>query len=224
MLWYHIQLEENDSSTKSSKNGSDERSMASNRSLTSVKLKLGGFVGAVDPEQDITLDFTKAPKAYNIEPETPEEDDVDADERPVQRWPFREALASREKILVENARRFTTGWEPRSWDMLPTRAIVVPICVESDEAVPYGVLVIGLNPRSPFDDDYQAFVHYIGLQIYSGIIQMKADQVQRLEERAEEAEHRRSVAEEDRRQQELLVSVAFGWSSCRRLIRARRSM
>jgi hypothetical protein len=84
---------------------------------------------------------------------------------------------------------------------------VLPICVESDEAVPYGVLILGVNPRCPFNEEYQAFMHSIALQIYGGIIQMKADQIQRLEERAEEAEHRRCIAEEERRQQELLVST-----------------
>ncbi len=207
MMWYHVQLEENNSSTKGSKTASeDERSMASSRTPTIVRLRLGGSVGAIDPEQDFSIEFSKEGKAYNLMPDTPGEEDDDEDLPSLRRWPFREALACRQKMIVEDCRPFVKGWTPRSWGVLPSKAVVIPICVESDEAVPYGVLVIGLNPRCPFDEDYQAFAHSVSLQIYAGIIQMKADQIQRLEERADEAEHRRSIAEEERRQQELLVS------------------
>jgi hypothetical protein len=181
--------------------------MASSRSATTVKLRLGGSVGANDPEKELTLEFNKACKAYNLMPETPG-DEGDDDEPPaIRSWPFRDALASRQKVVVNDCRPYTKGWTPRSWDILPSKAVVLPICVESDEAVPYGVLILGVNPRCPFNEEYQAFMHSIALQIYGGIIQMKADQIQRLEERAEEAEHRRCIAEEERRQQELLVST-----------------
>jgi hypothetical protein len=208
MMWYHVQPEENTLSTKSSKAMSeDDRNTSSSLTPTTVLLRLGGSVGAIDPEQQFSMTFNKEGKAYNLMPDTPGNDDYDEDMLPrLMVWPFKEALATRQKVVVDDCRTFVKGWTPRSWNVLPNKAVVIPICVESDDAVPYGVLVIGLNPRCPFNDDYQAFVHSVSLQIYAGIIQMKADQIQRLEERAEEAEYRRSIAEEERRQQELLVS------------------
>jgi hypothetical protein len=77
-------------------------------------------------------------------------------------FPVAEAVARRRPILVEHCSELVKGFELRSWDELPTRALVIPIKdLEETEDEKKGelksqmVLIVGLNARRPFDDEYR---------------------------------------------------------------------
>ncbi|WRT68535.1 uncharacterized protein IL334_005512 [Kwoniella shivajii] len=76
----------------------------------------------------------------------------------LKQWPIREALASNRLVMVENCQSMIDGFPLRVWDELPTSAVVVPIANDSDEGIPSAVLIIGLNVRRFYDDDYEAFI------------------------------------------------------------------
>ncbi|WVQ95095.1 hypothetical protein IAU59_002189 [Kwoniella sp. CBS 9459] len=95
-------------------------------------------------------------------------------------WPIKEALSSNRLVLVEDCSSIIDGYPIRVWDELPTAAIVVPITNESDDGLPSAVLVLGLNIRRPFDDDYESFI------LASGIAAVRSYEAerQRIEELA----------------------------------------
>jgi hypothetical protein len=60
---------------------------------------------------------------------------------------------------VENCSELIEGYDIKVWDELPNAAVVIPIANDSDDGVPTAVMVVGLNIRRPFDDDYESFLH-----------------------------------------------------------------
>lgn len=73
-------------------------------------------------------------------------------------WPIREALQCKRLILVEDISILIKDYPIRVWDELPNAAIVVPISSDSEEGIPSAVLVLGLNIRRPFDEEYESFI------------------------------------------------------------------
>ncbi|AFR96575.2 hypothetical protein C343_04702 [Cryptococcus neoformans C23] len=95
-------------------------------------------------------------------------------------WPIREALQCKRLILVENVAGLIKDYPIRVWDELPNAAIVVPIRSDSEEGIPSAVLVLGLNIRRPFDEDYESFIHVLRLQLASGIAAVRSYEAERL--------------------------------------------
>jgi hypothetical protein len=78
-------------------------------------------------------------------------------------WPIAEAVASRRAVLVPRLpAEVAETLSRRAWGDLPRQAIVVPIWayegVNSNAALPQAVLVLGVNPRRPYDKDYEEWV------------------------------------------------------------------
>ncbi|WVQ68391.1 uncharacterized protein L199_006599 [Kwoniella botswanensis] len=78
-------------------------------------------------------------------------------------WPIREALSSNRLVMVENCEGLIHDFPIRVWDELPTAAVVIPIANESNAGVPSAVLILGLNLRRPFDEDYESFILASGI-------------------------------------------------------------
>ncbi|OCF32740.1 hypothetical protein I316_05661 [Kwoniella heveanensis BCC8398] len=120
--------------------------------------------------------------------------DEDGPQINMESWPIKEALTSNRLVLVEDCSSMIEGYSIRVWDELPTAAVVVPITNESDDGVPSAVLVLGLNIRRPFDDDYDdhfdrlmiSWVCRLRLQLASGIAAVRSYEAerQRIEELA----------------------------------------
>lgn len=57
----------------------------------------------------------------------------------------------------------------RAWDDIPRQAVLVPIwAYEGDiskTAVPQAVLVLGINPRRPYDRDYEEWIDLIRISL-----------------------------------------------------------
>ncbi len=84
-------------------------------------------------------------------------------------WPFGEALARGELVLVEDlSTRFGAALPGGAWQFPPRHAAVVPV-TPSGETTRSGVLVVGLNPCRLFGERYRAFLDLVAGQIGQAI-------------------------------------------------------
>ncbi|WWC63422.1 uncharacterized protein I303_106024 [Kwoniella dejecticola CBS 10117] len=106
--------------------------------------------------------------------------EADEDEESMKIWPIKEALLKNRLVMVENCESMIAGFPIRVWDELPNAAVVVPIANESDDGVPSAVMILGLNLKRPFDEDYESFILASGI---AAVRSYEAEQ-QRVEELA----------------------------------------
>ncbi|ORX86570.1 hypothetical protein K493DRAFT_291249 [Basidiobolus meristosporus CBS 931.73] len=94
------------------------------------------------------------------------------------------AYESKQSVKVELGEWF--GEVPiRGWDAAATQAIVSPIMGSNKDGV-LGVIVMGLNPRREYDENYETFVDLVCRQTRSAIINISAyeEEVRRFKELA----------------------------------------
>nr|XP_019011586.1 uncharacterized protein I206_03688 [Kwoniella pini CBS 10737]OCF50367.1 hypothetical protein I206_03688 [Kwoniella pini CBS 10737] len=107
----------------------------------------------------------------------------DIEEEDPKTWPIKEALLTNRLVMVENCESLISGYPIRVWDELPTAAVVIPISNESNDGVPSAVLILGLNIRRPFDEDYESFILIIfrrlRVQLASGIAAVRSYEAER---------------------------------------------
>jgi signal transduction histidine kinase/DNA-binding NarL/FixJ family response regulator len=89
-------------------------------------------------------------------------------------WPIQRAIASRQCVIVQDCREIIKDYPLREWDELPISAIVIPICSDLSHEIPESVLILGLNVRRPFDEDYDSWVHVIRSHLASSLTSVKA--------------------------------------------------
>jgi signal transduction histidine kinase/DNA-binding NarL/FixJ family response regulator len=89
-------------------------------------------------------------------------------------WPIQRALVSRQSVIVQDCRELIKNYPLRAWDELPVAAIVIPICSDSTNDIPESVVILGLNVRRPFDEDYDSWVHVIRSHLASSHTSVKA--------------------------------------------------
>jgi hypothetical protein len=64
------------------------------------------------------------------------------------------------------------GFEIRGWGEHAREAVVVPITVD-DADLPVALLVMGLNSRRPYDEDYEAWIELTRLSLNSLLTAVK---------------------------------------------------
>lgn len=73
-------------------------------------------------------------------------------------WPFTEALATRRPVHVPSLPDYAIeGFEVRGWGEHAREAVVIPVVVD-DSDIPVAVLVVGLNSRRSYDEDYAKWI------------------------------------------------------------------
>ncbi|HEU4586796.1 MAG TPA: ATP-binding protein [Gemmatimonadaceae bacterium] len=82
-------------------------------------------------------------------------------------WPA--ASGARELILVEGVERDFGEISSRVWPEHVQAAVLLPINPSGEHGTPDALLVMGLNPRRAFDDDYRDFVGLVAGQIGAAI-------------------------------------------------------
>lgn len=103
-------------------------------------------------------------------------------------WPIRQAFLTNEAIIVDNCSDLVQGFEVRGFDELPSRAIVVPSESDGEDGTSRRmVLVLGLNPRGLFDDNYSEWLRLLRSSLVSGLsaVVNQESQVRRAEELAQ---------------------------------------
>ena len=76
-------------------------------------------------------------------------------------WPIDVALSTRHCVIVEDCSALIGGIPIRQWDHLPESAVIIPIGSTSSLEPPRAVLILGLNIRSPMNDDYQDWLESV---------------------------------------------------------------
>ncbi|KAL7343672.1 CnHHK4 protein [Rhodotorula toruloides] len=84
-------------------------------------------------------------------------------------WPFVEVLQSHQPIFISELGQRSQGFERRGWPDDVHRAVVIPIRVEG-AAVPKAILVVGLNPRRPWNSVYAVFLNLITRTLSTGLL------------------------------------------------------
>lgn len=96
-------------------------------------------------------------------------------------WPFGEALSSRKPVFIPKLVRVslyyassdeirtslgdrTEGFDIRGWDEAARAAVCIPIHSETDSDA-QSVLIVGLNPRRPWSEQYAQFLQLLSRQI-----------------------------------------------------------
>ncbi|KAJ9118339.1 hypothetical protein QFC22_004255 [Naganishia vaughanmartiniae] len=204
-ILYHVAQEDVTVDTPSKPmNMTDERLSTSGSRNTPIQLKLsyGGSVGCQAGHPHVPLETSvsirRSPRALGgLDPartssptmsmisaiSTPNEDEEMKTVK-AENWPFKEVLQSRKPYVIEDCTDLVQGFDIRSWDALPTKACAVPICNESSSDVPSAILIVGLNLRRDYDEDYANWLHQLRLQLYGGLLQVRSQEAER--ERAAE--------------------------------------
>lgn len=91
-------------------------------------------------------------------------------------WPFKEACTKQTPVFVEELGRRGDGREKRGWEEPVRNAVVIPILEEdgSGSVTVKSVIVVGLNPRRPWDDVYATFLNLLARQLSSGLSQAQS--------------------------------------------------
>ncbi|OLL26091.1 Hybrid signal transduction histidine kinase K [Neolecta irregularis DAH-3] len=88
-------------------------------------------------------------------------------------------------VLFENVEEFCAGSDQcrRGWDIPVQRAVIYPIFANEGDR-PSGMLMMGLNPRRPFDEVYQIFLELLSRQLATGMgrVQLFEEDVKRVNE------------------------------------------
>ncbi|BGP26767.1 multi-sensor hybrid histidine kinase [Rhodotorula toruloides] len=84
-------------------------------------------------------------------------------------WPFVEVLQSHQPIFISELGQRSQGFEHRGWPDDVHRAVVIPIRVEGS-SVPKAVLIVGLNPRRPWNSVYAVFLNLITRTLSTGLL------------------------------------------------------
>ena len=201
---YHVNRdgEETEMAKATSITDDDRSAQSSRQAQWRLKLKLGGSLGVPKGHRNVADEYlvhikrpahkfggldparTSSPTLSMISNLSTGADDDEAKPAKAERWPFKEALQGRKAVLVDDVSELIEGFQVRSWDGLPRKAILLPICNDSSAETPSGVLIVGLNMRRPYDQDYVEWHHQLRLSAYSGLLQVRSveAELQRVEE------------------------------------------
>jgi PAS domain S-box-containing protein len=91
------------------------------------------------------------------------------------RWPLAEAVNSQNPILVENLQRHFGDVILHPWPEPVTRAYVLPLRMPGSPA--QAVLVFGISPRLPFDENYETFFQLLGART-AGLLQSEVHKLE----------------------------------------------
>lgn len=111
-------------------------------------------------------------------------------------WQFATVIAGQPETVANlNARE----WPDQSWQLSATSAVMMPLPyqIEGNAAA---VLITGVNPLRPLDDDYRSFLQLVAGQIAASVTSARADEQQK--QRAE------ALAKIERAKDSLLPTVS----------------
>jgi hypothetical protein len=84
-------------------------------------------------------------------------------------WPLVEALQTRKPVFISDLGKRSEGFLQRGWPDPVRRAVVIPVLVEGSD-MPKAVLIVGLNPRRPFNQVFSVFLNLISRTLSTGLL------------------------------------------------------
>ncbi|GAA5867640.1 hypothetical protein JCM3774_001541 [Rhodotorula dairenensis] len=84
-------------------------------------------------------------------------------------WPMVEALQTRKPVFISELGKRSDGFQQRGWPDPIRRAVVIPVLVEGS-SMPKAVLIVGLNPRRPFNQVFSVFLNLISRTLSTGLL------------------------------------------------------
>lgn len=93
-------------------------------------------------------------------------------------WPILKALSTRQCVVLEDCSDLISGFPVRIWEELPISAVVVPICSEQSSDVPDAVMIVGLNIKRPFDQEYDSWLHLLRAQMASTLLSVQSSEAE----------------------------------------------
>ncbi|MBD2091295.1 response regulator [Microcoleus sp. FACHB-1515] len=128
----------------------------------------------------------------------PEKIDLSASEE-LEKFPFAQAIQTKEIEQVNglaNGLASDFNLSSPELEQLPSAALVLPLLQAGSDLLT-GLLIVGVNPRRPFDQDYQQFFELIAAQVTTALTNVRAYEEERLRA-AREAARSAALAELDR--------------------------
>lgn len=85
-------------------------------------------------------------------------------------WPFAEACSSRKPVFIADLGPRAKGFEQRGWPSEVKHAVVIPLLIEGDSSVPKACVVVGLNPRRPWNEVFATFINLMSRSMSMGLL------------------------------------------------------
>lgn len=202
LLYHVVQDSATADHANNTMNITEDRASTSGNAPVRLKLTYGGSLGAPKGHPSVPVETTvlinrpprilggldpartSSPTMSLISALSAPQDDEDVKVAKAEKWPFKEVLQTRKPVVVGDCSSLVEGFEVRSWNALATSACVIPLSSESSSDIPSAVLVVGLNLRRAYDQDYAEWLHQLRLQLYGGLLQVRSQEAER--QRAEE--------------------------------------
>jgi PAS domain S-box-containing protein len=93
-------------------------------------------------------------------------------------WSFSEVIQTQKPVLVSDLATRLSNLPTGAWDRAPDQAIAVPIA-PSGQTGRSGILVAGLNPLRPVDENYRSFINLVAGQISASVAHAHAYEEER---------------------------------------------
>jgi PAS domain S-box-containing protein len=119
-------------------------------------------------------------------PASPEAIALEGIGAPGNSWPLLRVLKSGGLEIVDDlSARFGVAFPGGAWPEDARSAVIIPIRLSGADETPIGFLILGINPRQAFNEEYSSFVELAAGSLRDGIARMHASD----EERRQAEEH-----------------------------------
>jgi len=117
-----------------------------------LHLSLEGTIGVPDGHLSIPAHFHVTADLFSPDP-------VHISSSPGNKfhWPVAEAILNKEILIVDLPPAVVQGFHLRGWRDIPRAAAIIPLSSDADSS-PLGVLIMGLNTRRTYDQEYSRWV------------------------------------------------------------------
>lgn len=85
-------------------------------------------------------------------------------------WPFQEACTSRKPVFIAELGGRARGFEQRGWPSEARHAVVIPLVIDGEAGYPKACIIVGLNPRRPWNEIYATFINLMARSLSMGLL------------------------------------------------------
>lgn len=143
-----------------------------------LHLELEGTIGVPEGHSSIPTQFHVTTDLFSHDP-------VHMSSSPGEgfHWPVADAILNKKTLIVDLPPTVVQGFHLRGWKDLPRAAAIIPLSSDADSS-PLGVLIMGLNTRRTYDQEYARWVDVTRSTLCAMLTATKAreEEAQRLEQ------------------------------------------